>query len=269
MNENKFDKMMKSYCDRETVAFCFKDNKNTVRFTSVIAAILVLAVITAIMIIPNNTQNSFSLTVAAAESEYVGVTHHVVVKDDMYYVSASESESDDISNDIVGENSEVEYLYTRSFLKVIGENIEKVRAYSEKGNLAIAYFAKYYNVTDKYHYENFPPADDVPDSLLVIPYVKNVKGKFVEASIETWEERCELGYSCVDIVDINRNSDEKFISISCYPIDENGKAIMPEYFSSDCNDKVTVEVTYLNGEVQKKYANITFEENNMIVDIIS
>lgn len=271
MNEKKFDEMMKAYCDREVDSFELKERRNPMKYTSVLAAALVLAILATIVVVPRaSSDNSFTLTVSAAQSEKEDVLHYVVSEEKLYSIKVSESESDEtITTDVAyGKDDDIEYLALSPLFNVTGENIEKVRAYSDKGNIAIALCAKNYNATEISNYDNFSIDEGEPDPLVVTPYVKDSEGNYVEANPDTWQDRYLKSYSCVEIEDINRNPDEKYISISCYPIDKNCEFLMPENFSSDYSDKVTIEVTYLNGEVQKKYANITFEDSNMIVDVI-
>ena len=268
MNNNKFEKMMRSYTNREVEQFELKEKRTSVKFTSILAATLVLAIIATVLLIPSaNTENDFTLTVSAADVE----NQEVEVSNVKYEVVVTESGDNQGEVSCVATNDEtstVERIYTCPPLVVEGKNIEKVLAYSENEHIAIAFFAKKYNVTDKYHYENYEVSDDVPDPLIVIPYEKNSKGEMVEADIDTVEAREKVTYTYVEIVDINKNADEKYISLSCYPVNENGQPLMRENYSSEYNDKITVEVTYLDGEIQTKHAVVSYDNGEMKFDII-
>lgn len=255
-NNDKLDAMMRSYCERNVTAFEYKKKKHTMMYTSVLAATLVVAILFTILIIPapkssdSVTNNSFVLSVSANEADE-NDTYHTVSANEVY------------------QNYGVEELYVGPSLKVVGKSIEKVHVYSQNGYTGLSCFAKNYNVTDKYHFENFPVREGVPDPLFVTPYIENSDGEFVKADLSTEHARQDVYYTCLDIVDENRHDDEKYIVINAIPINEAGENLMPEDFSSKYNDVAVVEVTYLNGEVQTQYASVTYENDRMIFEITS
>ncbi|MDO4749169.1 MAG: hypothetical protein Q4A12_08360, partial [Eubacteriales bacterium] len=142
-NNDKLDAMMRSYCERNVTAFEYKKKKHTMMYTSVLAATLVVAILFTILIIPapkssdSVTNNSFVLSVSANEADE-NDTYHTVSANEVY------------------QNYGVEELYVGPSLKVVGKSIEKVHVYSQNGYTGLSCFAKNYNVTDKYHFENFP-----------------------------------------------------------------------------------------------------------------
>ena len=264
MNNDKFDKMMHSYCNRDVEQFEFVEKKHTVKKTAVVAAALVVAVLVSVFTIPAYNKPAEKKT---KPTEVAQKPTDVIVeakRDNCFFLSASSSETEDtVSQEIV--EVDIEHLYSKGFY-INGQNIEKVRTYSENGKLAIAYCASKYNVTDRYHYENFPYKEGVPDPLLVIPNIKNSDGEYTEVYPDS-AELSSVFYSCVDIVDINRHDDFKHIGISCIPIDENGNPLDPEDFPEGYCDTMIVEVTYLNGEVQTRSATVTFGDDVIAFDL--
>ena len=253
---NKFDKMMHSYCNRNVMQFEFKEKKLTVKRTALIAAALVVVILVSILAIPAPNKPIKESSDPIVE----------VKRDNSFFLSASaaEREEEAVSQNVV--KYEEEYLYTKGFY-INGQNIEKVRTYSKDGNIAIAYSASRYNVTDRYHYENFPHRDDIPDSLLVIPNKKDINGEYIEVYPNTDILRDSTYYSCVDIVDINKNDDYKHIVISCIPIDKDGNPLSLENFPQGFSDTLVVEVTYLDGEVQTRTATVTFGDGEIAFDL--
>lgn len=236
MNNDKFDYMMKAYCNRDVESFEFVEKKSMTKRTSLIAAALVLVFLSVIILSPrqavsDNKENSFTLTASAAEIDCT-----------------------------------VEEIFTATPFIIEGENIEKICAYSKDSHTSIAFGAtKNYNLTDKYHYENNTHDPDVPDPLFVIPYVKDENGKLLEADISTDIAR-QTPYTYVEIVDENENINHKRIPVVCIPIDENKEYLLPDSFSSEYNDTIVVEVTFANGEKQTKTATIIYEGSKMKFD---
>ncbi len=236
MNNDKFDKMMSSYCNREVETFEFSEKKNPIKRISLIAAALVLVFLSVIILSPGKAtsdsgENSFTLTASAAEVE-----------------------------------CSVEEIFNATPFIIEGENIQKICAYSKDGHTSIAFGAtKNYNVTDKYQYKNSPPGSDVPDPLFVIPYIKDENGKLIKANLSTEIAR-QTPYTYVEIVDENKKPDSKHIPIICMPINENKEYLLPEKFSTKYNDTIVVEVTFANGEKQTKTATIVYEGSKMKFD---
>lgn len=241
MNNDKLDAMMKLYCNRDIEPFEFKEKKSILKSTSLIAAVLVIVFLAVIILYPKQAPtkekggNSFTLTASAAEINY-------------------------------SEDYAVEEIFSVTPFVIKGENIQKISAYSKYGYTSIAFGAtKNYNMTDKYHYENFPHSDDLPDPLFVVPYVKDENGKLVEADLSTDLAR-NTPYTYVEVVDENDKPNKKHIPVICLPIDENKEYLLPEGFSSKYNDTIVVEVTFSNGEKQTKYATIAYEGGKIKFD---
>lgn len=256
MTENKFDKMMHSYCNRETEQFKFKEKKNTtIKYTSVLAASLVFAILLSVLLIPTggNYANSFVLSVSARGISEEA-SYHAVSTNKVY--------------ETIGD----EVVYNGPSLKVRGENIEKVRAYSVEGFVNLSCSARDFNVTDKRFFEKYPPAPDVPDPLFVSIYKENEQGEFEEVVIDP-EEFIEpdldkvIDYNCLEIVDENKHPEEKLIYIGCHPRNENLKELLPEEFSEKYNDTIIIEVTYLDGEIETQQASISYENNEIVFEI--
>lgn len=74
-NDEKLDKMLKAYCNRDTEAFAFKKPKK-LRHTALIAACLVLVMLAGIIFIPNlipKKENSFIIVANAESLDEAGV----------------------------------------------------------------------------------------------------------------------------------------------------------------------------------------------------
>lgn len=240
MNNDKFDNLMKSYCNREVESFEFKQKKSTITRTSLIAAALVVVFLSVIIFSPKQAdtsdgeKNSFMLTVSAAEIEYT-----------------------------------VEEIFTATPFVIEGENIKKICAYSKDGHTSIAFGAdKDYNITDKYHYENSSHSSDLPDPLFVVPYIEDESGNLKEADVSTEIAR-QTPYTYVELVDDNKKVNHKHIPIVCIPIDKNKEYLLPESFSSQYNDTIVVEVTFTNGEKQTKAATIVYEDSKIKFNVSS
>lgn len=237
MSSDKFDNMMKSYCNREVESFEFVKKKSTIKRTSLIAATLVLVFLAVIVFSPRNVtntdekENSFTLTASAAEIECT-----------------------------------VEEIFSKTPFIIEGDNIEKICAYSKDLNTSIAFGAdKNYNLTDKYHYENITHSPDTPDPLFVVPYIVDKNGELKEADLST-DIAQETPYTYVEVVDENKTINHKRIPVVCIAIDENKEYLSPENFSSKYNDTIVVEVTFTNGEKQTKTATIEYEGTKMLID---
>lgn len=254
-NNEKFDDMMRSYCERDTHSYVYK-KKNTVRYTSLVAATLVFAVILGVLLIPSggNSDNGFILSVSASGAED-NATYHAVSANKVY------------------EKFGDEVIYHGPSLKVRGENIEKVRAYSENGFVNLSCSARNFNVTDKRFFEMYPPAEHVPDPLFVSIYLENEQGEFEEVVVDPQEfitpdlEKV-IDYNCIEIVDENKHPEEKFIYIGCRPRNESLKELTPQEFSPAYNDTIVIEVTYLNGEVETQTATVSYENDQVVFEII-
>ena len=68
MNKNQFDMMLKSYCDRDVEQFEFRERNHKTKYTSVLAAALVLSILSSVLFLPPQNKNDFTLTVSAAET---------------------------------------------------------------------------------------------------------------------------------------------------------------------------------------------------------
>ena len=256
MNRNdRFDDMMRSYCERDTQAYVYK-KKNTVRYTSLVAAALVFAIMLSILLIPSggNRDNGFVLSVSASGATE-DATYHAVSANKVY--------------ETIGD----EVVYHGPSLKVRGENIEKVRAYCENSFVNLSCSARDFNVTDKRFFEMYPPADHVPDPLFVSIYLEDEQGEFEEVVVDPQEFITPdldkvIDYNCIEIVDENKHPEEKLIYIGCHPRNENLKELLPGEFSPAYNDTIVVEVTYIGGNVETQKASISYENNQVVFEII-
>lgn len=112
MNNDKFDNMMKKYCDKEVDAFEFKDKSRGVRSALLVAAALVIIFLSVVIIKPNHTltdnnKNSFVLTVSAADTSDLKA-------------NASEDESDEKFN------------FTHMLICVSSDNYENIKSISAR-----------------------------------------------------------------------------------------------------------------------------------------
>ncbi len=237
MKQNdKLDKMLKNYCDRDTQAFEFKEKKPNEKITSLIAACLVVVLLLSVFIVPEFTnKNDFTLTASAASK-----------------------------SELSAFKTSYEIIPFAVSLKVRGEDIKEIYAYTENEHyaLAVTAWSREYNLVG---YDARLNGDvkniDMP-TLLVTPYVKTADGKLVIAINAT--ENNEY-VSHLKVLDESETQGEKYINITSIPIDENKKVITDEN-SAKKEDKIIVEVTYLDGTTQIQSKDITYDNNNMIVD---
>lgn len=241
MTQNeKFDKMLRNYCNRDVEAFEFKSKKNTVKFTSLVAACLVFVILLSILIVPElYPQNEFTLTASAAsECELKYFTE----KELNYFTVGSK--------EIIPEGV--------SF-KISGENIKEIYAYSEKEYLALAIssWPREYNIVDiNFRDKGESKIVDMP-TLLIVPFEKDSNDEL------TIVRKSNMYVSHLKVIDELQTEGEKDITITSIPIDENRKFIYKDY-SEKYNDRIIIEITYFDGTKETKSKEVTYKDGKIV-----
>lgn len=237
MTNEKLDRMMKNYVDRDTQVFAYHEKKHRgLKAVSVIAAALVLTVL-GTLIIPslNKGDHHFVLTVNAASNR---------AEDSQVGTIYSEYTTYDPNRNPVDH-----YYVMDAELMLNGDDIKDVSYRSQNG---YGRFFVYYN----------PDPDDYHDDV----------GWWCDS--EGNEDPFYVGwntydyndyYSISDIHPTNDWSEPYNYHIQYTAVDDNDKFLQPDDATSDRDDIIEITVTFDDGDTLTKRLSVTYPDGVMTV----